>query len=140
MSLQAVLLPLFVEVGLTFFLMFWMGRVRIGSIKRGDIRIPDIALGERIWPGRAQQVSNAFHNQFELPILFYVLVILAIISHSADMLFVVMSWLFVLARLGHAYVHTTSNRVPLRMQVFAIGAIILVLMWVIFALRVLLAL
>lgn len=139
MSITAVLLPVFVQVGLTFVLLFWMGRSRVSVIRTGDVKIKDIALGERSWPKRTQQVSNAFHNQLELPVLFYVLVVLALITRKADTAFVVMSWLFVASRVVHAYVHTTSNRVNLRFQLFLIGALILMLNWILFILRVIFA-
>ena len=61
--------------------------------------------------GAIQQVGNSLTNQFELPVLFYVLTILAIITKHADFLFVVMAWIFVLTRLAHAYIHVTSNNV-----------------------------
>ena len=73
-----------------------------------------IALREPNWPARTQQVGNCFANQFELPVLFYVLTILAIITRHADVVFVVLAWVFVLSRLAHAIVHTTSNRVMRR--------------------------
>ena len=135
MSVTAVLLPVFVQVGLTFFLMIWMGRSRIGSLKAGEVRMPDIALGERAWPKRALQVSNAYHNQFELPVLFYALVAFALITRKADMLFVIMSWMFVASRLVHAGIHTTSNAVSARFTAFIAGALILMIMWIVFALR-----
>ena len=46
-----------------------------------------------------------------------------------------MAWIFVLARLAHAYIHTTSNHVPTRFNVFAVGVLVLLLMWIIFAVR-----
>jgi hypothetical protein len=140
MSLQSVLLPLFVQVGLTFFLMFWMASLRTSSIRRGEVKMRDIALGQPAWPERATKVANAYHNQFQLPVLFYVLVVLALIARKADLLFVVMSWIFVVSRIVHAYIHTDSNNVQQRFFVFAIAAIVLLLMWIIFAVRVLLGL
>ena len=95
MSLQAVLAPLFVQVALTFALMFWMGGVRTTSIRRGEVKMRDIALGQPAWTEQATKLGNAFRNQFELPVLFYVLVVLAIMARKADFLFVIMSWLFV---------------------------------------------
>jgi hypothetical protein len=139
MSIQAILLPLFVEVLLTFGLMLWMGRARIGSVTTGQVKVRDIALGQSAWPERVQQVSNAYHNQFQMPVLFYVLTILAIVTRQADLLFVVMAWLFVLLRVGHAAVHVTSNRVSRRFFIFLAGTIVLLLMWIIFAVRILLA-
>lgn len=140
MSLQAVLLPLFVQVALTFVLMFWMGGVRTAAIRRGNVKMRDIALGQPAWPERETQFGNAYRNQFELPVLFYVLVVLAIIARKADLLFVIMSWIFVVLRVVHAAIHTGSNNVPRRFYAFLAGAIVLLLMWIIFAVRVLLGL
>jgi hypothetical protein len=139
MSIPAVLLPVFIQVALMFALLTWMGYLRTSSVRRGEVKIRDIALGERNWTKQTQQVSNAFHNQFELPVLFYVLVIFALITRQADLLFVAMSWIFVVLRLAHAYIMVTTNHVPRRAQVHFLGMIVLVLMWLIFAVRILLA-
>ncbi len=137
MSITAVLLPVFVQVALTFCLLLWMGRSRLALLKTGDVKVKDVALGERNWPARTQQITNTYHNQFELPVLFYALVALALITRKADLVFVVMSWLYVASRLVHAYIYTTSNRIAWRFQVFLIGAMILMLMWIIFAVLIL---
>ena len=136
MSVSAILAPLFVQVGLTFVLLFWMGRSRIAVLRSGGVKVKDIALGERVWPVKVQQVANAFHNQFELPILFYGLVALALITRKADLAFVVMAWIFVATRLVHAYIFTTSNRVSQRFMAFLAGAVILMLMWILFGVRI----
>jgi hypothetical protein len=139
MTVQMVLLPVFVQVALTFGLLFWMARVRTASISSGETKMRDMALGQPVWPARATQISNCYDSQFQLPLLFYVLVILTWTTRQADLIFVVMAWIFVLARLAHAYVHTTSNYVPTRFWVFAVGMLVLLLMWIIFALRILLS-
>jgi hypothetical protein len=139
MSIQAILLPLFVEVALTFVLLFWTGGARIGSVQRGETRVRDIALGQSNWSPRVTQIGNAFRNQLEVPVLFYVLTILALMTRQADLLFVVMAWVFVLSRLVHALIHVTSNHVRHRLIAFAFGSTVLLLMWAIFAVRILLA-
>jgi hypothetical protein len=139
MSITAVLLPVFVQVALTFLLLMWMGRSRIASLRAGDVKVRDIALGERSWPTRIQQIANSYHNQFELPVLFYAIVALALVTRKADLLFVVLSWVFVGSRLVHAVIHTTSNRVSQRFAVFLVGVIVLMAMWIMFALRILAA-
>jgi hypothetical protein len=121
-------------------LLFWMGTERIGALKRGEAQVKNIALGEPNWPERAQQIANCYHNQYQIPVLFYVLTVLAIITRHADFLFVVMAWLFVLTRLAHAYIHTGSNYLRHRFNVFLAGVVILLIMWVIFAVRILLGL
>jgi hypothetical protein len=105
MSVPAILAPVFAQVGLTFLLLLWMGRARVAALKAGEVRIRDIALAQRAWPERVTKIGNAFANQFETPVLFYALVALALITRKADLLFVVMSWLWVVARLAHAYVY-----------------------------------
>jgi hypothetical protein len=140
MSIQAILLPLFIQVALTFGLLFWMGWSRFGSVKRRETRIADVALGQPNWPVKVQQISNCYANQSQLPVLYYGLVALALLTRSADLLFVVLSWAFVLTRLLHAYIHTGSNVVRHRFNVFVLGAMILLAMWLIYAVRILLGL
>ncbi len=114
MSIKAVLLPLFVEVALTFVLGFWLASLRVAAVRRGEVRLRDIALREPNWPPRLLQIQNAFHNQLELPVLFYVLTILVLMTRFADLLFVILAWVFVVLRLMQAYVHVTDNNVPRR--------------------------
>jgi len=138
MSSQAVLLPLFVEVIVCFVLLFWMAYLRTRAIRVGGVKMRDIALREPSWPPQIAQISNAYHNQLELPVLFYVLTILAWITHHADLLFVVLAWIFVASRLVHAYIHVTDNNVNRRGPAFGLGALVLTIMWVIFIIRILL--
>lgn len=140
MSIQFVLLPLFVEVLLTFGVMFGMMYFRTSSLQRGETRLRDIALREPNWPVRATQFGYAFANQFELPVLFYVLTILEIVTSHADLLFVLLAWIFVVMRVLRAWVHVTNNNVRVRGAFYGVGAIILVIMWVIYIVRILLAL
>ena len=44
MTIQMVLLPVFVQVALTFALLFWMASERTGSVARGETKMRDIAL------------------------------------------------------------------------------------------------
>jgi hypothetical protein len=137
MSIPAVLLPLIVQVALTFVLWFWMAYYRVTLLRTGQVHPRDVALREPNWPPHVLKVDNAVHNQLELPMLFYVLTLLVIATRKADVLFVVLAWVFVLSRLGHVYVHVTSNRISLRGPVFGIGLLVLLIMWIIFAVRIL---
>jgi hypothetical protein len=136
MSIQFVLLPLFVQVALTLGLGIWLAHLRVGALQRREVRAGDIALREPNWPKRTLQVQNAYHNQYELPVLFYVLTILALMTRFADLLFVLLAWVFVVSRLLHAYVHVTTNNVRHRGPLFGAGAIVLTAMWLIFAIRI----
>jgi hypothetical protein len=137
MSVTSLLLPVFVQVALTFALMGWMWKLRIGALKSRQVTFKDIALREPAWPARATQVGNCFHNQLELPVLFYVLVAFILITRTNDIIFVVLAWIFVAARLVHAYIHTGSNNVQSRFNAIAASLLALVAMWVVFAVRIL---
>ena len=137
MSVASILLPVFVQVALTFVLLMRLGSARLRALSAGNTKVRDIALGENNWPADVTQVGNCFNNQFQLPMLFYVLVVLAPFLHKADLLFVIMSWIFVISRIVHAGVHITSNNVNQRFAAYTVGMVVLLLMWAIFAVRIL---
>ena len=137
MTAQAILLPLFVEVILTFLLLFWLAPLRTRDFNAGVARPDNIALREPNWSPRALQVGYAFSNQFELPVLFYVLTILAYLTHLAGIVFVVLAWIFVIFRILQAYVHVTGNNVRVRGAFFAVAVLALAVNWVIYIVEVL---
>ena len=114
MTLRDVLLPLFVEVILTFVLLFWMAYLRMEVAPRG--------------PG-STRVADAFHSQLELPVLLYVLTILAWDTRHAGTVFVALAWLFVLLQVIQAVIQVTDDNLRRRGGVFIVGAIVLAIMW-----------
>jgi hypothetical protein len=133
-----VLLPVIFLVGLTFALLFWMAGERGRSLKAGEAKIKDIALGQSNWPVRATQIGNCLSNQFELPLLFYILIAIALPLRHADLVIVLLSWVFVITRFAHAGIFVTSNNVEQRSLAWFAGVIVLFVMWLYFALRILL--
>jgi hypothetical protein len=132
---QAILLPLFAQVALTFVMLGLTAYARTASVMRRETRIKDIALRQPNWPEQVTKFGNSFENQFQLPVLFYVVVILALIRGEADRVLVILSWVFVATRLCHAAIHVTSNHVGQRFYAFAAGFFVLVAMWAVFAVR-----
>ena len=140
MTIPMILAPLFVQVLLTFAVMLGMMYCRTSALQRREVRLEQIALREPNWPLRATQFANAFSNQFELPVLFYVLTILAMMTRHADVLFVVLAWIFVAFRILQAFVHVTNNNVRYRGAFYGVSAIVLLIMWLIFIVKILLGL
>jgi hypothetical protein len=132
------LLPVFVLVGLTFFLLLWMAGARRGALVGGQTKIRDIALGQQNWPTRATQIGNCYRNQFELPVLFYILIALALPLRHADLVIVLLAWVFVVTRFVHAGVFVTSNDLNRRSLAWFAGVLVLFVMWLYFALKILL--
>jgi hypothetical protein len=137
MSIQMVLLPVFVQIGLTFALLLWMAGARRNALV-GGTKPRDVALGQPNWPARATQVGNCYRNQFELPVLFYVLIALALPLRHADLVIVMLSWVFVVTRFVHAGIFTGSNDLNQRSLAWFAGVLVLLAMWVYFALKILL--
>ncbi len=114
MTLRDVLLPLFVEVILTFVLLFWMAYLRMEVASRA--------------PG-SDRVADAFHSQLELPVLLYVLTILAWDTRHAGFVFVALAWLFVLLQVIQSVIQVSDDNPRRRGGVFIVGAIVLAIMW-----------
>lgn len=138
MSVQMVLLPVFALIGLAFALLMGMAAVRTRSLRSGETRLEEIALREPNWSARATQIANCFSNQFEIPVLFYILIALALPLRHADLVIVVLSWVFVITRFVHAGIFVTSNNVPQRGLAWFAGVVVLLAMWIYFALRMML--
>jgi hypothetical protein len=139
MSVQMVLLPVFVLVGLTFALLLWMAGERRRALVGGEAKVRDVVLGQPNWPRRATQIANCFSNQFELPLLLYILIALAMPLRHADLFIVLMSWVFVVTRFVHAGIFVTSNDLNRRSLAWFAGVLVLFAMWLYFALKILLS-
>jgi hypothetical protein len=138
MSVGTILAPVFLQVALTLGLLAALGRARAKAIQARLVKVDEIALGERAWPASLQKLANAYHNQLELPVLFYLAVVIALFTRQADFLFVLLSWCFVLTRFVHAAIHTTGNVVARRFQVFVVGFLLVAILWMLLAWRILL--
>jgi hypothetical protein len=138
MTIQMVLLPVFVQVFLTFALLLGMASARTRALTSGETKIRDIALRQPNWPEQATAIANCFSNQFEIPVLFYVLIALALPLRHADLVIVMLSWIFVVTRFAHAGIFVTSNDVRTRSLAWFAGVLVLFAMWVYFALKILL--
>jgi hypothetical protein len=138
MSIRMVLLPVFVLVGLTFALLAAMAFSRRNALVSKQTKVRDIVLGQQNWPVRTTQIGNCFRNQFELPVLFYILIALALPLRHADLVIVMLSWVFVVMRFVHAGIFVNSNDLNRRSLAWFAGALVLLIMWVYFALKILL--
>ena len=138
MSVQMVLLPVLVQVALTFALLIGMVSARRHAQVSRETKIRDIALGQPNWPVRATQIGNCYRNQFELPVLFSVLIALALPLRRVDDIILLLSWIFVISRLVHAGVFVTSNDLGRRSTAWIAGGLVLLVMWLYFALKILL--
>ncbi len=135
MAAKDIICPLMVQVGLTFALLFWLAYERVSATRRGEVKMRDIALNSDAWPERIRKISNAFQNQLEVPVLFYLVVVLALVTNAVDQTLVSLAWAFVATRIVHAFIHTTSNNVLHRFYAYLPGVLLVAAMWLTFAVR-----
>jgi hypothetical protein len=133
---QELLLPVFLHVLLTLALGVILGLVRRNALKDGKARVREVVLDRHQWPDHVRKLANNFDNQFQLPMLWYLGVAFTLILGLADIVAVVLSWAFLVARIAHSYVHIGRNILVQRFFVYAASATILSLYWLWLALQV----
>jgi hypothetical protein len=126
---KLLILALVLQVALTFGVLILLGRARLPLIARGEVRIDDIAVASSAWPLKSQQIANNFNNQFQLPVLFYIALVLILVVGGAGLFEVVLAFAFVATRYAHAYIHCTSNNVRQRFAAYFAGLVLLILLW-----------
>ncbi|HPG89621.1 MAG TPA: MAPEG family protein [Hyphomicrobium sp.] len=123
-----ILYPVFALVLLTFVMVSWMAKERHAALKRREITSEP---GVRpVFKGRAGQVSNAYHNLLELPLLFYAVVAFAMQTNGDDALMILLAWIYVAFRIAQALIHATYNKIVHRFSAFLGSVIVLIIMWV----------
>lgn len=132
MSLDTLLIlsALWTQGALTLVLLFVLGRRRLPLVGAGKIAVQDIALDSGPWPEAAKKASNAFDNQFQLPVLFAIGIGMALYL-GVGWLEAILSWVFVASRIVHAAIHVTSNHVYHRFAAYMIGLAVLLALWAI---------
>ncbi|MGQ9425600.1 MAPEG family protein [Gilvimarinus sp. F26214L] len=130
MNSNLVFLPVLIQIGLTLSLYFALVKAKVRAVKQGSVQMDRIALHDDAWPNEVIKINNNIRNQFQVPVLFYVLVVVAWLTGSVNLIVHVLAWLFVLARMVHAFIHVGSNYVPLRRQVFTAGFLVIVILTV----------
>lgn len=134
-----LILALAVQALLAVVILVLMGRERVPRVMSGEIAMKDIAVERTAYPLRGRLLSNSFDNQFQLPVLFYVALLLALWSGGTNWAEVALAWGFVVLRYVHAAIHTTSNSLLPRFTVYTSGLAVLCLLWLLVLLRLLLA-
>jgi hypothetical protein len=126
-----VIYQMFAMVLLTAFVLATLFRSRVGAVRQGLVS----AAYFRIYQGAVEPESTAkparhFANLFEAPVLFYVVCLAAMITHFTGIAMQVLAWIYVVARVVHAYVHLGGNRLRHRMRTYFFSWGVLLVMWV----------
>lgn len=136
MNQTAIFWPVLAHVLLIYIVYGVLGRRRYGAIRSGEAKAGQYKV-RSTEPASSVTVASNLINQFELPVLFYVLCLTLHLTNGVNYLTLALMWVFVASRYFHAWVHLTSNNLLLRSRAFFLGAVILLLGWIWFALHLL---
>lgn len=117
---SAVLWPMLAHIAWVFMLYAWLTVARAQAVKRGEVDYSSFEFNREEPPAVARIRLN-LANQFELPVIFYALVVLLIALGKVAMFDVIAAWVFVAGRVAHTLVQTLTDNVPLRGNVFIIN-------------------
>lgn len=135
MDPHLIFYPIVIQISLTICLFGLLAVRKGGALRSGQVDESRRALFDDAWPDNVVAVNNCIRNQFEAPVLFYVLSMLLYALNAVSAAVLVVAWLFVLSRVAHAVVHTGSNYVPARRRFFMIGVFLLCVMTVLLCLE-----
>lgn len=134
MTDSSIFLPAFAMVVLTIAVWLRMYVTRIREMKRERIHPQAVAtsaqMAARISDSRA---ADNFRNLFELPVLFYLALVLAAQTEQVTPAVLALSWSFVVLRVVHSLIHCTYNKVMHRFRAYLAGGVVLWALWGILA-------
>ncbi|PBB79512.1 hypothetical protein CK218_19370 [Mesorhizobium sp. WSM3879] len=136
MNQTAIFWPMLAQVLLVYIVYLVMLKRRYLAVKSGEAKISQYKV-RSTEPASSVTVANNLINQFELPVLFHVLCLALFVTDGVNYLTLTLMWLFVVTRYVHAWVHLTRNYLLHRSRAFFLGAGILLVAWIWFALHLL---
>jgi len=115
---------------LTFAVTLRMFRVRIAQIKREHIRLQSIATSAQAAAKLTDSApADNFRNLFELPVLFYLALVVCAQAGFVNRVTLGLAWAFVALRIVHSVIHCGYNRVLHRFYAYVAGFFALVALW-----------
>lgn len=128
MNEKLIFLPVLIHILLTISVFIALAGAKKKALEEGNINEDRRGLFDDAWPNKVIQINNNIRNQFEVPILFYVLIFMLWELGAASIFASIVAWLFVISRVVHAYIHTGTNYVPLRRRVFMFGCVMVLIL------------
>lgn len=124
--------PMFCMFLLTFAVGLCAFYARVAGVKQGKIspRYFLLMREDENCPELIQKTTRNFNNQFEIPVLFYVVCTLFLVLKIENVLAISLAWCFVASRILHAIIHISYNHLLHRVVVYWLGVFLVVALWV----------
>ena len=133
----SILYPVLVHIVLVLGLYIVLGIRKSAAIKSKSVDLKETSLNNKAWPTGVVQVSNNIDNQFESPLLFYVVCIITYLAEASTAISILLAWLYVALRYFHSYIHIGSNYVPYRLKIFVVSLLTILALLILLVVRML---
>ena len=132
MEQTAILVPVLAMLALSMVVWFVMIVVRVRYFTKhpppGGVMMNTRTPVEAALDEHSRAVSENFLNLCEVPVLFYALAFLLYLAEAVDSFYVILAWVFVVARCAHSWIHCTYNNGMHRFPAYGVACIALWLM------------
>lgn len=126
--------PMLAMVALTLIVWLRLYAVRIPEMRRLRIHPQAVATSAqksaRLVDTRA---ADNFSNLFEVPVLFYLALIVAYLTQQATPLVLGLAWVFVVGRVLHSLIQCSYNKVMHRFTVYFLSTCVMWVLWAVLA-------
>jgi hypothetical protein len=127
MTQNTIFSPFLAMMFLTLLVWVYLYISRISFITSKKISPQDLSVPGKlaqISPPSVSNPSDNFKNLFEIPVLFYALVLYLFSTQQVDNVYVNAAWIFVAFRALHSAVHCTFNLIMLRFYLYLIATLV----------------
>lgn len=126
----ALIYPMAAMFAWTFLVMLRNVQVRVSAVLRGELSNEYFELFSGAEPSTTVvKTGNHLRNLFEFPVLFYTVLLAALMTGISSETLQILAWGYVALRIGHSLIHLTINKVPLRFLLYFSSNLVLLAMW-----------
>lgn len=126
----AIFAPMLGMFVLTIIVWTYMYAKRIPFITRSNLSNEEMTPLNfmQIQPPDVANPSDNLKNLFEMPVLFYALILYLFVTQQVDQVHVICAWSFFILRVLHSIMHCTINVVVVRFGLYAASSLALFVM------------
>ena len=129
MAKHLIYWPVLAQLLIPILVLLLNGKRKSADVKSGQFDREKAAMDNEAWGKPVVLTSKNLANQFQLPVIFYVLCLILVSLDTVTMVTLAVAWFFVATRYVHAYVHVSTNYVPARLRAFLLGVLSLILLF-----------
>jgi hypothetical protein len=131
----AILWPTIALVAVVYGVWITLFVRRFSHMKRNPPQKEDFVTGAAAmrYFEPVEMPANNLRNIFEMPVLYFALIPLVILTGHATTAQVALAWIYVAARAAHSVVHASGGPVLRRFFVYLASCVVLSAMWIGFA-------